>query len=369
MKAVSEASNTGAVACDEPPIARAWTQAAALTFTHQLRAELHCVGVFRGDTVGYWRRGIGVTALTLCAWAGLFVVDGVVLRLAAALLAGYIGVQASAIAHEAGHGAVTRNSAWRWRMGRFFMTFGMGASYSAWVKRHGGHHQNPNSRDDPDLRPGFFRFNPVDAIAARGLAGWCTRHQHLLLLPASSLMGFSLKIAGWMHVLKKPSVEWRDLFVLFAHLAVWIALPTLWVGLSQALLSYLFLTWIQGIYLAFVFLPNHLGSTTAEEASSWPPALRQIITTRNLPDSVILTHLCMGLNTHIEHHLFGNLPATRLAEAREITRRHCQRHGVPYAELSVRKAFGELQRYNRRIAYIARQAHQLRQQSSCGFRV
>lgn len=355
-------SNICPIACDERPTAGTWTQTAALTFKHQLRAELHSVGVFRGDTVGYWRRGIWVTVLMLCAVTGLTAADNMVLRMTAAILAGYIGVQASAIAHEAGHGAVTRNSAWRWRIGRFFMTFGMGTSYSGWIKRHGAHHQNPNSSEDPDVRPGLFRFNEADAIAARGLAGWCTRHQHLLLLPLSSLMGFSLKSAGWKHVLNKPRAEWLDLFLLSVHIAVWIALPALWVGLGQAVLNYLLITWIQGIYLSFVFLPNHLGNTTAEEAGSWPPALRQIVATRNLPDSWMLTHLCMGLNTHIEHHLFGNLPATRLAEAREITRRHCQSHGVPYLEFSVRRAFGELQRYNRRIAGIARQAYQLRQQ-------
>lgn len=346
--------------------AKTWTQAAALDFKQQLRAELHAVGVFRGDRAGYWRRGICATVLALGAWAGLMVEDSVALRLAAALLAGYVGVQASAIAHEAGHGAVTRHSAWRWRVGRFFMTFGMGASYSAWVKRHGAHHQSPNSRDDPDVRPGLFRFNATDAAAARGLAGWCIRRQPLLLLPLSTLMGFSLKIAGWKHVLRKPGAERLDLFLLLTHMGTWIVLPALWMGPGPAVLNYLLITWIQGAYLSFVFLPNHLGSMTCEEASGWPPALRQMVTTRNLPGSRMMSHLCMGLNTHIEHHLFGNLPATRLAEAREITRRHCQSHGVPYIELGVRNAFGELQRYNRQMADVAQQAHQLRQQASRG---
>jgi fatty acid desaturase len=353
-----------ATARDERQSTATWTQASALAFKYQLRTELHSIGVFRGDTAGYWRRGSWVTALTLCSWAGLLSVDNVALRLAAVLLAGYIGVQASAIAHEAGHGAVTRNSAWRWRIGRFFMTFCMGSSYSAWVVRHGAHHLNPSSRKDPGVRPGLFSFNAADATAARGLAGWCTRHQHLLLPPSSSLMSFSLKLAGWRHVLRQPSAEWLDLFLLSLHLAAWIDLPALWVGLDQALLSYLLFTWMQGIYLAFVFLPNHLANTTAEEAIAWPPALRQVVTTRNLPDSRMLAHLCMGLNTHIEHHLFGNLPATRLAEARKITRRHCLSHGVPYLEFSVRQAFSELQRYNRRMADIARQSHLTRLQPS-----
>jgi fatty acid desaturase len=340
---------------------KTWTQESALGFKQRLRAELHAMGVFRGDTAGYWCRGIWVTALAISSWACLVFADSLLPYLAAVIAAAYVGVQASAIAHEAGHGAVTRASTWRWRIGRFFMTFLMGASYSAWVKRHSAHHHNPNSREDPDVRPGMFSFNAADAAAARGLAGWCTRHQHLLLLPLSSLMSFSLKFTGWRHVLCRPGAELLDLVLLLAHLATWIVLPAVWVGWGHALLNFFLVTWIQGIYLAFVFLPNHLGNKTAEEASTWPPALRQVITTRNLPGSWILSHICMGLNTHIEHHLFGTLPATRLLEAREITRRHCREHGVPYLERGVGSAVAELQRYNRCMADIARHSHQLRQ--------
>lgn len=307
-------------------------------------------------------------ALTFCVWVALVFAEGAVLRITAAVLAGYAGVQAAAIGHEAGHGAVTRNSALRWWTGRVFMTLAMGAAFSAWVERHGAHHHNPNSRDDPDVRAGLFSFNAVDAMAARGTAGWCTRHQHWLLPPLSSLMGFSLKLAGWKHVLRNPKAEWIDLFLGSVHLVAWIAVPAVWRGPTDAVANYLLLTWVQGAYLAFVFLPNHLGSTTAEEAGSWPPALRQVITTRNLPNSRILTHVCMGLNNHIEHHLFGNLPAVRLAEAREITRRHCLTHSVPYLECSIRTAFLELHHHNRHIAGIARRAYRMRRKASFGLR-
>jgi len=84
---------------------KAWTQGSALAFRQQLRAELHAVGVFRGDTAGYWRRGIWVTALAAASWAGL-VFAGDPLPCLAAGVAAYAGVQAATIAHEAGHGAI-----------------------------------------------------------------------------------------------------------------------------------------------------------------------------------------------------------------------------------------------------------------------
>jgi len=320
----------------------------------ELRSELRSAGVFRGDALGYWLRGLWVLGVTTCVWSAFVLVDSWAARMTIGALAGYIGVQASAIAHEAGHGAVTRDRKLSWFVGRFFMTFVIGASYSAWVRRHGAHHIHPNSRQDPDVRPSFFSFNETDAIAARGLAGWCTRNQHRLLFPLSTLMGFSLKFAGWKHVVRSPAAQWVDLTLLILHAAVWVALPAFWIGAANSALNYALLTWVEGAYLAFVFLANHLGGPTSEEASVWPPALRQIVTARNLPSSRLLTHLCIGLNTHIEHHLFGHLPATRLPEARDITRRICRSHGVPYRECTVGQAFAEVHQCNRRMAEAAR---------------
>ncbi len=147
---------------------------------------------------------------------------------------------------------------------------------------------------------------------------------------------------------------------MLSHLLFWIALPSVWIGWGQALLNYCVLTWIQGVYLAFVFLPSHLGRKTEADTMALPALLRQVVITRNLSGSMLLTHLCMGLNSHIEHYLFGTLPATRISEARKTTRLLCQRYGVPYSECSVLEALGEVQRYNRQIASIAQHARFLR---------
>jgi fatty acid desaturase len=332
---------------------RVWTSAEAMTFINLLRNQLQQAGVFTGDKRGYiWRAAYVLVITSLCVW-GLMIADTWSAHLALAVLGGYIGVQAAAIGHEAGHGAVSRSPFWRNLVGQIFMTLVMGNSYSAWIERHGTHHIHPNSRKDPDVRPWLFNFNETDARNATGLPAWFTQHQHLLLFPLSTLMAFSLKFSSYRTVLRNPLTKWLDLSLLLLHLSIWVVLPSIWIGLGNAMVNYLLLTWMKGVYLSFVFLCNHLGGSTGEEASEWPPALRQIVTTRNLPANWFMDHICIGLNTHIEHHLFGHLSATRLHEARAITRSLCETHGIPYRECGVVQAFREVYEYNRSMAQIA----------------
>lgn len=335
---------------------RIWTAPEAAAFVDSLRSDLRAAGVFRGDKPGYVVRACGVVAVTLLAWRWGFTVDGWMAQIAFGMLAGYAGVQAAALAHEAGHGAVTRSCAWTRSTGQLFMTFVVGASFAQWVERHSAHHVHPNSALDPDVRPGLFSFSERDARSARGVAAWCTRRQHWLLPPLATLMGFSLKLAGWRGVLRAPRRKALDLALLVAHVFFWIVWPAQHVGMAAALAHYGLLTWAEGIYLSFVFLPNHLGEPTGEAAAHWPPALRQIVTARNLPANPLMTHLCIGLNTHIEHHMFGHIPSTRLGAARAATKRACLANAIPYRECSIWGAFAEVQNHNRRMARLACEA-------------
>jgi fatty acid desaturase len=337
-----------------PP--RSWAPGEAATFTQELRRRLREQGVFSGDKRGYVVRSLYVLGVTALMWLGFLWADDLAVRLLLGVLGGYCSVQASAIAHEAGHGAVTRERSWTRFVGHLFMTVVVGAAFSAWVERHGAHHLHPNSGKDPDVRPGLFSFSEADARKASGLGGWLTRHQHLLLPPLSTFMGFTLKLACWRSVLRRPLEKRLDVALLVLHVLLWIALPALWIGVGDALVNYALITWVKGVYLALVFIPNHLGGPTLEEAREWPAELRQIVTTRNLPATPWMTHICVGLNTHIEHHLFGLLPATRLPEARAATREMCRTHGVPYHECTLREAFAEVHAYNVRMATIARDA-------------
>lgn len=321
-----------------------------------LRQELSQQGVFKADIRAYVLRCCWLVPAYFGGWVVLQRDAGMGLHLLAAAVVAFASVQAAAIGHEAGHGAVSQKRRVATLVGQVCMTFLMGNSYASWVARHGHHHAYSNSSRDPDIRPGLFRFKEADARLARGPARFFTSHQHLLLWPLSTLMGFSLKGNGWAFVLKNRKRAAVDVWWLVLHGLLWLAIPAWLRGPGAALGDYMFLTWLEGIHLAFIFLPNHLGRPSSDELESTPYLQRQILTARNLPDSWLLARICNGLNSHIEHHLFGNISLSKLTLARAATRRLCEEHGIAYHEVGVLQAFREFHQHNRRMALVAREA-------------
>jgi fatty acid desaturase len=93
------------------------------------------------------------------------------------------------------------------------------------------------------------------------------------------------------------------------------------------------------MYLAAIFIANHLGHPHPQAGNA-----------RNLHDGWLRRRLFIGLNSHIEHHLFPRIPFTRLHRARPVVRRHCQALGIVYHEVGILAAVSELHRHNLRMA-------------------
>jgi fatty acid desaturase len=218
---------------------------------------------------------------------------------------------------------------------------------------HSDHHRHANSRRDPNLKARLFCFTEEDARQARGLQGWCTRHQALLFWPLITLMGVSFRLGSLRHMPANPRSTRVDQALVLLHHLLWLALPAWLTGPGSALANYLLVLWFCGMYLAAIFVGNHLGHPAV--AGDWQGSLlaRQAANARNLPDSWLLRRFFIGLNSHIEHHLFPRISFTRLHQARAATRRCCDRLGLPYHEVGIMQAVKELHRHNRRMAELA----------------
>jgi fatty acid desaturase len=140
------------------------------------------------------------------------------------------------------------------------------------------------------------------------------------------------------------------------HHLWWLLLPALRIGFAAALLNYLLVLWGCGIYLAAIFVANHLGHPEAQPDGGSFMA-RQAGNARNLKHGWLMRRFFIGLNSHIEHHLFPRISCTRLHRARAATRRHCLAVGIPYHEVSIAAAIGELHRHHRRMAALSAAAH------------
>ncbi|HEY3644028.1 MAG TPA: fatty acid desaturase [Gammaproteobacteria bacterium] len=317
-----------------------------------LRRELSAQGLFEPDVRGYVLHMAWVVPAYLLGWWLLLQVHEPLARLLLAGAEAIVMMQGAALGHEAGHQAVSRRARINLWVGRIFMSLGSGSSQASWKEMHDRHHRHANSRLDPNLKARLFCFTEEDARQARGLQAWCTRHQPLLFWPLITLMGVSFRLNSLHHMLKFPRNTRVEQALVLLHHLLWLALPALLMGVGQALANYLLVLWGCGAYLAAIFVANHLGHPTAPcEGASF--MARQAGNARNLRDGWLMRRFFVGLNSHIEHHLFQRISFTRLHRARAATRRHCEAEGIVYHEVGILAALAELHRHNLRMAELA----------------
>jgi fatty acid desaturase len=318
----------------------------------QLRAELKRAGCFAPAPLAQICHMIIIILLFAGAYFLLLLQPGSGIEILALMLLAFLSVQAGYIAHEAGHGAITKK---RWLIvliGQFFNTFLTALCFSHFQKIHVCHHSHCNERDhDIDMQSGIFSLYaeaaPVNSV---GIGKFVTRFQAFLIWPLVTLQGFTLKIDSLKTLAQNSRVTRIDQFVLLLHLLLWFGLPVMALGWAGATVNYLLLTWFLGPYLGTVFLVNHVGTHVVHPGDKLTPLEQRLLTTRDLGSSRINDVFFGGMNNHIEHHLFPSIPSARLRQARPIVRQFCFRHGLNYHETRWRYAIGEVFTYLNRIA-------------------
>ena len=319
-----------------------------------LWGELEKAGCFRPAPWFTLANVVLVVTTYSIGFTVLLLTSGMGVRFFALLLLAFATMQAGFIAHEAGHGAITRNRRLASTYGHFLFTFLTGLCYSYFQNIHQRHHPHCNEEVvDPDMQSGAFSMYENSARAKTGLGKLITRYQSYLIWILVSLQGFTLKIDGIGFVRRNPKLTRADQVVFVLHLALWFGLPPLILGLGDALINYGLVTWFIGPYLGGVFLVNHIGTRVIHPSERISFFHKQIATTRNLGNSRMHDVLFGGLNNHIEHHLYPSIPTARLRTARPITRAFCKRHGIPYREIGWLAAATEVFRYFKEMSRFA----------------
>ena len=272
-------------------------------------------------------------------------------RLLALALTAFACVRSGIIAHEAGHGSLTRNKRRRYFYGHFFMTFLTALGFGHWQDIHNRHHPHTNSRlKDPDIESGIFSLH-VRSAAGKNLIGrFVTRYQAYLLWPLVSLQGFTLKTDSFRFMFRTTKSVRADWIGMAGHAVLWFAIPMSVLGLGDTIANYAIMTWFLGPYLGTIFLFNHVGTRVIEPDEDISFLHRQILATRNLGSSRLSDFIFGGMNNHIEHHLFPHIPKARLRQARPIVKDFCIRQEIPYREMGWWAGCVELFRYLRGIS-------------------
>jgi len=311
-----------------------------------LLGELTKAGCFRRAPARSAMYGAFIVAVYAIGYAALLAGPDLAPRLLAIAMVAFANVHAGFLAHEIGHGALTRERRLAEAIGQFFNTFLTALCYSYFRHIHRSHHPHCNDhRRDPDMQSGVFSMYEDAAREKRGFARFVSRHQAVLIWILVWLQGFTLKVDSLKFLRSRPESTRADRYVVAAHFVLWLVPPALALGLADALLNYALMTLLVGPYLGTIFLVNHIGTRVLEPEEGLHHFFHEIAVTRNLGDSRLQDFLFGGLNNHVEHHLFPSMPTARLRAARRITREFCRRHGVAYAEMSWLLAAREVARH------------------------
>ena len=319
-----------------------------------LIAELSAAGCFRPAAARTAAYGAFILASYAAAYAALLTGPDVAVRALAIFVLAFVSVHAGFIAHEAGHGAITRDRRVAACIGQVFNTLLTALCYSYFCHIHRLHHPHCNDRArDPDMQSGVFSMYEQSALSKSGLGRLVSRHQAVLIWILVWLQGFTLKLDSLQFLRRNPRATRADQAVVALHFALWFIAPVLALGFADALLNYALMTLLIGPYLGTIFLVNHIGTRVIEPDEPISFFMHEIGVTRNLGASRLHDFLFGGLNNHIEHHLFPSMPTARLRGARRITREFCRRHGVAYSEMSWLAAAREVARhFNAMSAFV-----------------
>jgi fatty acid desaturase len=308
-----------------------------------LIGELTRAGCFRPAPARSLVFGTFILAGYGGAYALLLTAPDFALRAVALIALAFFNVQAGFLAHEAGHGALTRNRRLAACVGQVFNTLLTALSYAYFSHIHRRHHPHCNDwTRDPDMQSELFSMYAQSARAKKGLGRLISRHQAVLIWILVWLQGFSLKLDSLRFVQQNRRETRVDQALLALHFALWFVPPALLLGVVDAAVNYALMTLLIGPYLGTIFLVNHIGTRVIEPQEPISFFQQELAVTRNLGASRLHDFFFGGINNHIEHHLFPSMPTARLRAARRITREFCRRHGLVYREMSWLEAAREV---------------------------
>jgi fatty acid desaturase len=313
---------------------------------------------------GLLRRRYAFYAMNLAAvliafgliWFAFFVVGDSWLQLLVAAGFAVVLGQVGFLGHDAAHRQIFRSGRNNDLLASWVGGLLAGMSASWWMHKHNAHHAAPNQIGrDPDIEPTVVRVFPADKPPKSRILAFLSRNQGWLLFPLLTLQAVGLHVQSARTLLGRDPVKHRPLELTLV-IVRWAAYLTVLVlvlplGLAAAFLGVQLA--VLGLYLGGSFAPNHKGMPLVPKDVRVDFFRRQVLMSRNVRGSWIVTFALGGLNYQIEHHLFPSMPRANLHLARPIVREYCRDHGVLYTETGLFTSYGIVVRYLNRVGLRA----------------
>lgn len=242
-------------------------------------------------------------------------------------------VRFGGLIHDAGHRAIFTSPLINDVFGFLFSSV-VAFPFLVWQDKHNKHHAHTNEEgSDPDLDvPISFTG---EMLKRKGLAVRMIRkYQAWLFYPLGSLVSFTMRFKALRYY--KEHLNKKIFFAMMLQLAgmfLWYILPFLLFPLWKAVLFFILVNEVAGLYMLNIFAPNHKGMPQFAKNLQFSFLEHQIVTARNIYGHWMSDYMYMGLNYQIEHHLFPNCPRNKLSKITPYVLALCKRYKLPYVQM------------------------------------
>lgn len=259
------------------------------------------------------------------------------------------------IMHEGGHQSFSRHK-WLNQTSAYFLNV-LGANAYFWKIKHNiNHHTYTNIEgmdSDIDVKP-FMRLHESQPRY------WFHQFQHVYWV---FLYGISYVVWIFYHDFEKyftgkiaansdAKLETKEHIIFWVtkvlYTFVYIILPIIMVGFVEALIGFIIITFVCGLFISVVFQLAHIVEGThfpePDKLSNkieqeW--AIHQVRTTANFATkNKTVSWLLGGLNFQVEHHLFPKVSHIHYPKINQLVKETCLEFNITYLEYpSIFKAF------------------------------
>ncbi len=275
------------------------------------------------------------------------------------LLCALLGLNLAAIGfnvmHEGGHQSFSRHN-WLNQVSAYSLN-GLGAISYFWKMKHNiNHHTYTNIEGlDSDIDVGtlmrlhenqprrrFHQFQHLYWVFLYSLSylAWVFYHDFEKYFSGQITMGGEAKKLP----LREHVIFW---LTKAGFLGIYLVLPVVMVGLVPALVGFVIVTSLCGLFISVVFQLAHVvesthfprpDAQTNRIEQEW--ALHQVSTTSNFATrNKFISWLLGGLNFQVEHHLFPRVSHVHYPAISRLVRETCREFNVAYLEYpSMRQA-------------------------------
>lgn len=313
------------------------------TLYAELKRLIESKGLLKRQPLYYAIKIPATLAMMAIGLAVMVWTDNPWIRIVDAIFLGFAATQCAFIGHDAGHRQIFR-STWKNDIIGLINNFLVGGSFFWWMDTHNKHHSKPNQVSyDPAIDYSIIAFSEEDALGKSGIGRFIVKYQTFLFVPLMFLYPISMRIDSLRFLVQSRSkYRYVEAALMAAHFVCYFWLVFAVLDAWQAVLFIMIHQSLFGLYLASVFVPNHIGMVILEEDSDLDFLTQQVITARNIKGGRLTDFWYGGLNLQIEHHLFPKMARNQLRKAKRIVEDFCREKSVTYHEVGFLQTYREI---------------------------